>query len=209
MQNCLMDLYGLDLGYDINDFLITDQVLAGALGGTRRCLDEELLIAEHEGEAAVSLYLHEDLLKRLEDKDPTTLLNHENLADFWTAFEGVSHFTYFVFKASSDQCVTLLEMELQAEVDKFVVTTLLLRQQGEIPPSNLHQCLFDLPKLDSRLSPIEYERYERANHYAGRYCRRLWPALRRANWAEDVQRELRRFYRLPRPEKIGHIQASS
>lgn len=207
MQSCLTDLYALELAYDVRDFVITDRQLARALGGRGREVDEKLLIAEGDGEAEVSLFLSQELVERLEVNDPTAALSGENLADFWTAFEGVSHFTYFAFKVARDQRITLLEMELQAEVDKFVATALLLRQQGENPPAGLHRWLFDLPKYDANLSPAEYERYERANHYAGKYCRMIWPRLQRGRCPEDLKRELRYFYRLSRERKIGHIDA--
>jgi len=207
MQRWLTDLYGLDLAYDVSDFLITDRWLASALGGGARHVDEELLILEQDGEANVSLFLAQELVSRLERNDPTTALTHENLADFWVAFEGVSHFTYFVHMASSDRSVTLLEMELQAEVDKFVATSWLLRLQGERPAAGLHRWLFDLPRLSADLSPAEHERYARANRYAARYCERLWPALAADRSTEALTRELRYFYRLPRERKIHHIES--
>jgi hypothetical protein len=207
MQRRLTDLYGLEIGYNVKDFLITDRLLAGALGGGERAVEEELLIVEQDGEAEVTLYLEHELVGRLERNDPTSALTHDNLADFWVAFEGVSHFTYFVFKAGSDQCVTLLEMELQAEVDKFIATVLLLRDQGEKPPQGLHHWLFELPRFDDRLTPDEHERYERANHYAAKYCSRLWPRLAKDSAVDELRRELRYFYRLPRERKIDHIES--
>ena len=207
MQECLTDLYGLDLPYDVNDFLVTDQVLADSLGGSERRVEEKLLIADHGDEARISLYLQRGLVERLSDNDPTTELNADNLADFWTAFEGVSHFTYFVFKASNDQSVTLLELELQAEVDKFVGTGLFLQRQGEVVPSGLHRWLFDLPRFDGKLSEAEQQRYECANHYAARYCRRIQRELLNGPMGDAMRRKLRHFYRLPRQEKIGLIDA--
>jgi hypothetical protein len=207
MQECLTELYGLDLVYDINDFLVTDRVLADSLGGGERPVDEKLLIADKGDEAHISLYLQRELVERLIENDPTTELNAGNLADFWTAFEGVSHFTYFVFKASADQSVTLLELELQAEVDKFVGTGLFLQRQGDAVPSGLHRWLFDVPRLDGELTAVEHERYERANHYAARYCRRIQGKLLGGAMGDAMRRELRHFYRLPRQEKIGLIDA--
>ena len=120
-----------------SDFLITDEELARALDGGGRELDEKLLIAENDGEAEVSLYLGQSLLERLERSDPLTRLDSDNLEDFWTAFEGVSHFTYYAWNAQLEKPVTLLEMELQAEVDKYVATTLLLSRQGQRHPRGL------------------------------------------------------------------------
>jgi hypothetical protein len=209
MQTCLTDFYGLDVAHDVNDFLITDRLLACALGGGARETDEELLIGEADGTAEVALYLEQSLLERLRDNNPIATLNKANIADFWTAFEGVSHFTYFVFKAMDDQSVTLLELELQAEVDKFVATSMLLRSQGGRVPAGLHRWLFDLPTFAASLSETELERYNDANRYAARLCRTLAGQFRERGWSEHARRELRRFYRLPRQEKIGYIEAAA
>ncbi|MDX1561944.1 MAG: hypothetical protein R3305_03415 [Gammaproteobacteria bacterium] len=207
MQSCLTELYGLDLAYCVDDFLITDRTLAQILGGVQRPRDEELLIVEDEQGAEVSLFLEQALVERLEQDNPVDSLSHNNLADFLVAFEGVSHFTYFAFKASKDECVSRLELELQAEVDKFVAAALLLARQYPRLPPRLHEWLFSAPRLHDDLSDEEAERYNRANHYAARYCQRLWPSLVADASGDELRHELRRFYRLPRPQKIGHIEA--
>ena len=208
LQSWLTEFYALDIDYDIRDFLITDRRLARTLDRGGRENDEKLLIAEYGGEAEVSLYLQQELVDRLALNDPTARLDAGNLADFWTAFEGISHFTYFAFRASHDRAVTLLEMELQAEVDKFVATTALLRAQGERAPPGLHRWLFEHTRLAEELSAGEQERYARANHYAGKYCLKLWPQLSQGRAWEGLRRELRYFYRLPRAGKIDHIETS-
>lgn len=209
MQAYLTDFYALDVAHDVNDFLVTDRLLASALGGGARETDEELLIGQSDGEAEVALYLAQTLLERLYRNNPIDALNHENIGDFWTAFEGVSHFTYFVFKAADDRRVTLLELELQAEVDKFIATSQLLHSQAGRVPAGLHQWLFDLPGFAASLSDSEIERYSQANRYAARLCRTLPRRLGQSGWDEDVRRDLRRFYRLPWQEKIGYIEAAT
>ena len=209
MQSCLAELYGLDLDYHVCDFLVTDREVAGALGVSCGEVEEELLIAEEHDAAAVSLYLEQALVERLEADNPLDSLNARNLADFLVAFEGVSHFTYFAFKASNDRGVTLLELELQAEVDKFIAAAMLLRNQGERVPAGLHHWLFELPRLRAGLNAQLVARYESANHYAARYCRTLLPSVRSDIGASRLRDELRRFYRLPRELKIGHIEAGS
>jgi hypothetical protein len=205
LQDLLSDVYGLDVPYHVEDFLTTDAAIAGALDESGRHMDEKLLIAESGGEAEVCLYLERELLERLERNDPLTRLDGNNLQDFLTAFEGVSHFTYYAWNAELDKSVTLFEMELQAEVDKFVATTRLLLRQDRRLPGALHHWLFELPKLDSRLAGAELGRYRAANRYASKYCRRLAPALARGAQTQSLQRELRRFYRLSQPAKLEHI----
>jgi hypothetical protein len=199
----LHELYALEVGYAVNDFLITDAVLAGSLDANGRKVDEKLLIAEADGEADVALYLEQELLDRLAQRDPLTRLDGENLADFWSALEGVSHFTYYAWNAARDKSVSLFELELQAEVDKFVTTGILLREQTGREPDGLHGWLFDAPTLAAGLGDEERERYRRANRYAARFCSRL---PRSDASVAAVQRELRHFYRLSQASKLAHIE---
>jgi hypothetical protein len=203
LETLLHGLYGLDVGYAVDDFLITDAAVAGSLEGGGRRVDEKLLIAEADGEADVALYLEQELLERLARHDPLTRLDADNLADFWAALEGVSHFTYYAWNAARDKPVSLFELELQGEVDKFVTTEILLRAQHGREQRGLHAWLFDAPTLDPCLDDEERDRYRRANRYAAKYCRRLGGADDDAR-----QRELRRFYRLSQRSKLAHIDAS-
>jgi hypothetical protein len=207
LQALLHELYALDVAYGVDDFLITDSVFVRALDKGGRDVDEKLLISEVDGEAEVALYLERELLERLAERDPLTRLGADNLADFWAALEGVSHFTYYAWNAERDKNVTLFELELQAEVDKFVTTGMLLKQQSGREPHELHAWLFDKPHLDSELTGAERDRYRRANRYAGKYCRRLEAALMRGADDESVQSELRKFYRLSQQSKLAHIDA--
>ena len=206
-QTLLADIYELEMSYRVDDFVTTDARVASLLDTEGRTVEEKLLIAEGDGDAEVSLYLEAGLVERLAEHDPLRRLDERNLADFWTAFEGVSHFAYYAWNASLEKPVRLLEMELQAEVDKFIATNVLLQRQGERPPAGLHQWLFELPRYDRRLSEAELRRYRCANHYAGKYCLKLVPGLAQGLNDRGLWRELRRFYRLSQPNKIHHIES--
>lgn len=206
LEAMLHELYALEVGYAVSDFLITDAALARALDTGGRNVDEKLLIAEADGEADVALYLEDALLERLARHDPLAHLDETNLADFWAALEGVSHFTYYAWNAARDKHVSLFELELQAEVDKFVATARLLREQTGREPDGLHTWLFDSPHLAAELDEPERERYRLANRYAAKYCRHL-AASATARDDESAQSELRRFYRLTQTSKLAHIEA--
>jgi hypothetical protein len=206
LEAMLHELYALEVGYAVSDFLITDPSLAGSLDAGGRDVDEKLLIAEADGQADVALYLEQELLDRLAERDPLTRLAADNIADFWAALEGVSHFTYYAWNAARDKPISLFELELQAEVDKFVTTGMLLREQTGREPSGLHGWLFDSPTLAAELAEHERARYRRANRYAARYCARLLPTLAGDDEAA-AQRELRHFYRLSQGSKLAHIDA--
>ncbi len=207
LQALLSEAYALELGYDVRDFLLTDPDVADGLDSDGRANEEKLLIAEHEGEAAVALYLDPALLGRLDRSNPASRLCAENIADFWTALEGVSHFLYYAWNAALEKSVTLMEMELQAEVDKFVGAAVLLSRQGRVQPRSLHRWLFDLPRFDDRLQQRELDRYRDASRYAGKYCLRLAQRIAGNVDPATLTNELRYFYRLPQAAKIQHIDA--
>ncbi len=212
LQSLLGRLYDVELNYDIYDFLVTDRgalpEVAPAL--TASDIEEELLLAETPDGAGVSLYLDPGLLRRLEGADPVGALTETNLADYCTALEGVSHFVYSTWRLDRDLPVSLLELETQAEVDKYAVTVFLLAdQQGGAYPAQVHARLFDRVSFDARLEPDQYHRYRTAHRCAAHYCRRLEHRFvsRGVARIEALVRELRKFYRLGSTAKLRHALA--
>jgi hypothetical protein len=211
LQTLLGRLYDVDLPYDVYDFLVTDRRAVGESTNERRVLDEELLLAETADGAGVALYLDPEILSRLEAEDPHRALTENNLADYCTALEGVSHFVYSTWGLERDLPVSLLELETQAEVDKYAITVFLLAlQQGsESYPAHVHARLFDRVKFDARLEPDQYDRYRTAHRCAAHYCRRLERRFvnRGTLKIEAMVRELRGFYRLRHAAKLRHALA--
>jgi hypothetical protein len=107
----------------------------------------------HDEGLSLSLYLDADMLDRLESANPLDKLRAESLDDLWKAMEGISHFNCMVWKATQDRSVSLLELELQGEIDKYVGTALLAQEQADMGLLNsLHGCL--RPKADLCLDSI-------------------------------------------------------
>jgi hypothetical protein len=212
LQSLLGRLYDVESDYDVYDFLVTDRrKLAGVEPcNDRRAPDEELLLAETPDGAGVALYIDHELLKRLEREDPFGRLTESNLADYCTALEGVSHFLYSTWRLDRDAPVSLLELETQAEVDKYIATVFLLaNQRGGAYPEQVHPRLFDRVSFDSRLEPEQYHRYRTAHRCAAQYCRSLERRFVRRGEAriEALVRELRKFYRLGATAKLRHAMA--
>ena len=150
IQDLIGDIYDVSIAHDVYDFLVTDRTClpAGARAGQS---DEQLLVAEESDAVGVSLYLDPALLERLQRADPIRALNQGNVADYWTALEGVSHFLYFAWNAGHDKPVSLLELELQAEIDKYVASYWLLRRQfPQRFPAELMRILFERTRIDPR-----------------------------------------------------------
>lgn len=209
LQRLLETIYDAPCGHDVRDFLLTGR---HELPPERRtqALDEELVLVEHRRQTFLGLYIDAAVLQRLQSRNPLQSLDAGNLADFWTAIEGVSHFTYLMWNRGHSRGISQLELELQGEVDKYVASWWLLRHQhpGHLP-RELHYLLFRRSQLDASLDAQRRDLYSTASRHAARFCARLEatlgssrPMLRRAAVAT-----LRRFYRLGSTRKLQHIES--
>ncbi len=168
--------------------------------------DERLLIAEHEDGLDLSLYISADVIKHLQYSHPSELLHQGKYSEFCLMLEGVSHFLYIIWNANHHKKVTLLEMELQAEIDKFVMLQSLIDSETNLDDViSLRNWLFDKNGFDEMLNDIELERYKQANYYAGKYCMGLQQQYKLYDLNNDLLKELRRFYRLGQEDKIRYI----
>ena len=208
LQQLLEELYDLPAAQDVGDFLLTDRAsLPPELRGS--AADEQLVVCDSQGEAAIGLFLDAAVLQRLDASDPLISLHGGNVADFWTVLEGVSHFLYLAWHVDHDRAVSLLELERQAEIDKYVVSLWLLREQypGRFP-HGLHRLLFEQARVDPALAGDREWLYLRANAQAARFCKRVERRLESAGAAARaaVVAELRRFYRWSSAHKHRHIE---
>jgi hypothetical protein len=211
LQQLIGDIYDVRIAHDVYDFLVTDRRrLPVEVRG--RSSEEDFIIAQPAAAgdaAAVSLYLDPGLLERLQRENPLVRLHDGNVADYCKALEGVSHFLYLAWHAGYDRPVSILELEMQAEVDKYVASYWLLRRQlpGRFP-AELRRILFERTRIDARLADGREDLYREASRYAEKFCRRLEQSLRRrgAGTEGEVLTELRRFYRLSNARKLAHIE---
>jgi hypothetical protein len=214
LQSALAEIYDLPATPDVSDYLLTDRAHLAEFGAARAS-DEQLFIAEEGDTLSLALYIDAAVLERLERRDPYDALDAGNLADYLTAAEGVSHFMYVAWNAGHDKPVTLLELELQAEVDKYVLCAWLLRAQGGGRfPRELHRALFERCRVDPAAAAGRAGLYRTASNYAGRFCRRVGARLERTLRAparaphamRELLAELRRFYRWGNARKVAHIE---
>ncbi len=212
LQGLLATINDAEVRQDVCDFLITDRrALAhwhapAFASGT----PESLLVAEHRGGLDLGLYLDPGLLARLQASAPLEHLTDDNLEDFCTALEGVSHFHCVAFSAARDWSVSIFGLEMQAEIDKYAVSVLLAgSQRGGTLVRGLHERLFDRVRFRADLDDALGTLYAKANRYAARFCRRLEERFLRPRRARvgDMLAELRRFYRLGDAGKLRCIEA--
>jgi len=123
--------------------------------------------------------------------------------DTWLQLlEGVSHFVYVVERVRTGLPTTQLELELQAEVDKFVLLGL---EPGFDPERArlLHTRLFEGGRFLDPVGTEAGERYRLANDLAARLASRLLARDR-----SEARLLLRRFYRAGQTDKIALARAA-
>jgi hypothetical protein len=186
VQAGLERMYQLDRLADVGDFV------RGARSGERESL---FLRVDADGTLEVSL-----ALPRLGgDADLDTLCQ---------IIEGVSHFVYLIERAHARREATQLELELQAEVDKWVVLAASIQSFDMVRSAALRASLYERVAYAHDVRTEVGERYRVANEVAHRFVRRLeYEFVGRARYGE-MRALLRRFFRVGQEEKLRLARAA-
>ncbi len=203
LQNGLERLYRIETDLCVEDFLLDESARAEA--DVERAPREQLLLAEDVDGLSVGLFLDQNVLANLGRVMVLEDIEGEELEAFLLALEGVSHFVYVTWKAKRDASVSALELELQAEVDKFVTCLL----SGVAPTKELRRRLYVDVEFHQDLSDEERERYQLANRRAYQYTGWLERKYLKSKQIPAMLREVRSFYRLPLDGKILRIRECS
>ena len=185
IQRGLEALYHLDRAADVDAFV------THADEGQR----EALLVRESEDGLELQLRI-----PRL--GDASVDVDGASLDPLCQIIEGVSHFVYLADRASLEREATQLELELQAEVDKYVILASALRDFDVRTSRRLRERLYDDVSFVHDANTVEGERYRMANGCARRFTGRLErDYVTRARFG-DLQGELRRFFHMGQTEKL-------
>jgi hypothetical protein len=207
VQRGLEEIYRIATGVTIEDFVV-DQRVRDDLAPARRPR-EQLLVQESGGELSIGLFIEPSVLVNLHRHDPGAGLHEHNFGDFLLALEGVSHFVYTVFCAASERSVSALELELQAEVDKYVICLLMSGPSNTNASTALRRRLFADPCYEHDLDDDEVSRYQVANDNAHRYAAYLEASYVSGGRVPQMLAELRHFYRRPLSAKLEDIARSA
>ncbi|MEO1175373.1 MAG: hypothetical protein AAFX94_25465, partial [Myxococcota bacterium] len=127
------------------------------------------------------LYVDPGVLETMALHPPRERLQQNNFEAFCIALEGVSHFITLTWRAQRDWPISGLELEVQAEVDKFVTSWFLLAEQGiclRRSAAVLWERLFVRTRIRAEVPDDERERYRSASRIAGEFCRTLFQVRR-------------------------------
>jgi hypothetical protein len=187
VQRHLCAIYDIEAP-DIRDFLLDREAVAGLLGEEARPAREWVLVRQDDEGVDIGVYVDEEDLRALETARTPAEAVRDALDSFCVVTEGVSHFLLLARRAARDEPVSMLELEAQAEVDKFVTARLHVG-----PDPTLRQRILREARLADGLDEAERERYAEAGRLADRYCARL----ERTRHVDALLAELRSFYRRP------------
>jgi hypothetical protein len=180
VQGGLERLYQLDRVADVDDF-----VLDPAPG------ERETLLLREGQDGALELGL------RLPE-----LVGEAGLDVLCQIIEGVSHFVYVVERARARRAATQLELELQAEVDKWVILAASIRSFDAGCSATLRARLYDHVAFSHDAETELGERYRVANDAAHRFVRRLERDYVEARRFRDLRTELLHFFHMGQEEKL-------
>ncbi len=187
VQAALERLYQLEAGMDLAPFI------RRAEGDER----EALLVRESEESMELSLRVPELSQSRAFDLD-----DGKSLDALCQIIEGVSHFVYLTNRAEAHRETTQLELEVQAEVDKYVVLSASVGELTESRSQRVRERLFERVTYVHHAHTDEGQRYRAANDCARRFVRRLErDFIARCRFGE-MHTELRRFYRMGQADKL-------
>ena len=116
--------------------------------------------------------------------------------------EGVSHFVYLVDRVQTGRKTTQLELELQAEVDKWVVLAAATESFDADRSQQLRECLYEEVAFAHDPSSDLGQRYRTANTAANRFVRRLEHDYVKAGRFSSLHEQLRRFFLLNQEGKL-------
>jgi len=186
LQQRIASYYALDGVPDVREFV-------RAVDDDQR---EALLVRQSDDAIEIALLLPARVLAGAERGiDPDVVLQ---------AVEGVSHFVFLAERVRTGLPTTRLELELQAEVDKFVLLALAGEPTGHAERLELRRSLFESVRFLHDESTEEGVRYRLANDLAARYVRRFRPELPHG----AARAELCRFYRAGQSDKIRMARAA-
>lgn len=155
----------------------------------------------------LGIYLSEDIRELLKNftrwSSPWT---HQQVQAFSIAGEEISHFHYFVFNLSRERPISEFEIELQGEIDKFLLL-FFSEFHSQLPKKEKFEKLFEQLffnfSLVSSLAPTEKQRYLDATIYARRFVQNIRKDLVDEGSIERAITSARQFYQKELADKVG------
>jgi hypothetical protein len=183
---------------DIRAFTVSTEQMDEVAGDLHRGADEWVLVREAEDALDLAVWIDQRHLDALEAAGSPRVAIERCFRSLCAAVEGVSHFLLLIERARRAEPVRLLELEAQAEVDKFVCARLHVPTRSR----EWRARLFRDVTLQEGLSNEEYSRYREAGRLADGLC----SDLTRHPHDRALLRDLRRFWRASGHQRMERMR---
>lgn len=193
--------YDIALAHSLRDFVLQDPDVLHELSGAEDGTDELLLVRDGGDGLDFTLYLSRSVCERAHAALARRELGGGGLDAVCTLVEGVSHGVCLLWHARHGREVRPLDLELQADIDKYLVLSRDLAVDG-----GLHRALFERVRYTAPPGSELEARYRHANGRAARYCRWLERRFPGRGERRELGAELARFYRLSGHAKLRRIE---
>lgn len=199
IEKALKEIYQIDSSYKVEDFLqsLDTKTQEGLL----------LIHDESEKRDEISIGVH------LGEKTREALATYPNWGDLWApdqvsafgvAAEEISHFHYLLFHSTQGRQVSQFELELQGDIDRFLLTYFSLRRdQPEETYRHLYERLFFQFRWVENLSAEQRVRYSDANSFAKKFILKIGKSIHSAETVDATLSYLRKFYRMGQPDRMS------
>ena len=202
LQAFLQERYDVSVPYAVSDFVSHDPALLRQLTGQSSFVSESLLVQQSPDNLDVTLYLDSNILDRANNLITGVDNSVHELDSLNAVVEGVSHALCLFWHAIHDRQIRPIDLELQAEIDKYLLLTRLLPNHH----TALLEELFEHVKYHACEGSDLHQRYKTANDHASRYCRWLNATYMQEPDEAGLKSELARFYRLSGTDKLYRTQ---
>jgi hypothetical protein len=179
VQGALERVYRLDRVADVEDYL------------SEQGAEREALLVRQAEDGAIEMRLCLPVM------EPDASLDA-----ICQVIEGVSHFVYVAERARMWRETTQLELELQAEVDKWVVLAESMGAYDAQRNAALRERLYEHVAFEHDEASEIGQRYRMANEAAHRFVRRLEREYLSRERHTELRDELRRFFHVGQEEKL-------
>ena len=221
LQALLERTYRMDTGIaDVGPFVIGDEGLrvlyaggdeglhragaAGAAGAGAR-----VLVREAHGSVAARIYYPDALIRSLEERPPAYGLFDGNIDAFATFVEELDHFLLLAERVRLRRPVTLLELEMHANVTKYLVCALFLaagRRTGPRAPLGSEDRVWLLWHLFEKITFAEPDPQSQSRYRAAaRFARRFLDGLDEAPSPAARLERLRLFHDASHEGKLASV----
>ena len=192
LQKKIEKLYGLYSHPEADQYLINNDQLE--LFHHQDADIPKVLCIEEETDMSMAIYLGQKIFTNIHK--PIKIFSFE---DFCVMAEEISHYVYLVWSKCNNKQISLLDLEIQGEVDKYLLACEIYRTDKD-----LFEKIFKNFSFQKDLSTEERERYEQAN----RLSMKLVQSIEKKKVSKQKKTTwLRAFYRHSFSHRISMIES--